>query len=66
MFIFYGKIDESFISRKDAGIGGGARKERVNYGTMFKALALKRFEIIKNIYIAAIVNSPEATGAYFY
>ena len=43
MFIFYGKIDESFISRKDAGIGGGARKERVNYGTMFKALALKTF-----------------------
>ena len=43
MVIFYGKIDESFISRKDAGIGGGARKKRVNDGTMIKAIALKTF-----------------------
>ena len=34
---------ESFISRKDAGIGGGAHKERASYGTMFKAIALKAF-----------------------
>ena len=39
MFIFYGKIHESFISRKHAGIGGGARKESASYGT----IALKAF-----------------------
>ena len=38
MVIFYGKIHESFISRKDAGIGGGWYKERAIYGTMFKAI----------------------------
>ena len=43
MVIFYGKIDESLISRKDAEIGGGARKESASYGTMFKAIALKAF-----------------------
>ena len=43
MVIFYDKIHESFISRKDAGIGGGAHKERASYGTMFKAIALKAF-----------------------
>ena len=43
---FLGQIHERFISRKDAGIGGGARKERVlSYGTMllFKAIELKAF-----------------------
>ena len=30
-----------------------------------RPLRRRRFEIIK-IYIAAIVHSPEATGAYFY
>ena len=50
MVIFYGKIHERFISRRDAGIGGGAHKESASYGTMFKAIALKRFEIIKNMY----------------
>ena len=43
MVIFYGKIRERFILRKNAGIGGGARKETVNYGTMFKAFELKTF-----------------------
>ena len=48
MLIFDGhflrKIHERFISRKDAGIGGGARKERVlSYGTVFKTIALKTF-----------------------
>ena len=42
MVIFYGKIHERFIS-KNAGIGGGAHKERASYGTMFKAIALKAF-----------------------
>ena len=39
MVIFYGKIHVRYISRKDAGIGGGARKESASYGTMFKAIA---------------------------
>lgn len=43
MVIFYGKISERFSSRKNAGIGGGARKERVSYGTVFKTIALKTF-----------------------
>ena len=43
MVIFYGKVQESFTSRKDAEIGGGAYKERASYGTMFKAIALKAF-----------------------
>ena len=43
MVIYYGKIHERFISRKNAGIGGGARKESASYGTMFKAIALKAF-----------------------
>ena len=43
MVIFYGKVHESFTSRKDAGIGGGAHKERASYGTMFKAIAFKAF-----------------------
>ena len=43
MVIFYGNIHDSFISRKDAGIGDGAHKERASYGTMFKAIALKAF-----------------------
>ena len=33
--IFYGKIDESFISRKDTGIGGGELKESASYGTIY-------------------------------
>ena len=65
MVIFYGKIHERFISRKNAGIGGWARKESESYGTMFRAIALKAFwNYEKNI--AATVNSQEATGAYFY
>ena len=43
MVIFYGKIHESVISKKDAGIGGGPRKESASYGTMLKAIALKAF-----------------------
>ena len=43
MVIFYGKIHERLISRRDAGIGGGAHKESASYGTMFKAIALKAF-----------------------
>ena len=35
MVIFYGKIHESFISRKDAGIGGGVCKERASYGKTY-------------------------------
>ena len=42
MVIFYGKIHESHF-KKDAGIEGGAHKERASYGTMFKAIALKAF-----------------------
>ena len=39
MVIFYGKIHERFISRKNAGMGGGARNESASYWTMFKAIA---------------------------
>ena len=43
MVIFYGKIHESFISRKNAGIGNGAHKESASYGTIFKAIAVRAF-----------------------
>ena len=43
MVIFYDKIHERFISRKNAGIGGRARKESASYGTMLRAIALKAF-----------------------
>ena len=43
MVIIYGKIHESFISRKDEGIGGGEHKERASYRNMFKAIAHKAF-----------------------
>ena len=39
MVIFYGKIHERFISRKNAGIGGGARKESASYWSMFNTIA---------------------------
>ena len=64
MFIFYGKIVESFISRKYTGIWGGAHKEREKTKLCSRPLRSRRFEIIKRY--AATVNSPEATGAYFY
>ena len=43
MVIFYGKIHESFISRKDEGIGGGAHKERASYSICSRPIALKAF-----------------------
>ena len=44
MVIFYDKIHKRFLSRKNAGIGGWARKESASYGTiMFRAIALKAF-----------------------
>ena len=64
MFIFYGKIDESFISRKDTGIGGGAHKERGITELCSSHCAQDVLKLLKDI--AATVNSPEATGAYFY
>ena len=64
MFIFYGKIDESFISRKDTGIGGGAHKERGITKLCSSHCAQDVLKLLKDI--AATVNSPEATGAYFY
>ena len=65
MVIFYGKIDESFISRKDAGIGGGARKKKGKLWNYDQGhCAQDVLKLLKNI--AATVNSPEATGVYFY
>ena len=42
MFIFYGKIDESFISTSTQESGEGRTRKGKN-GTMFKAIALKTF-----------------------
>ena len=47
MFIFYGKIDESFISKKETLIGGGAHKERGKTELCLRPLRSRRFEIIK-------------------
>ena len=47
MVIFYGKIDESFISRKDTGIGAVALRESASYGTIYVPLCSRRFEIFK-------------------
>ena len=68
MEIFYGKIDESFISRKDTGIGGGVLKESASYETIYVQghCAQGVLKFLKKMYIAATVNSPEATEAYFY
>ena len=66
MVIFYGKVHESFTSRKDAGIGGGAHKERASYGTMFRHCAQGVLKLLKYKNIAATVNSQEAKGAYFH
>ena len=41
-------------------------KAQVKELYMFKAIVLKAFWDLKNIYIAATVNSPEAMEAYFY
>ena len=35
MVIFYGKIDESFISRKGTGIADVALRESASYGTIY-------------------------------
>ena len=50
MFIFYGKIDESFISRKYTGIGEGAHKEREKTELCSRPLRSRRFEIIKRYF----------------
>ena len=55
----------SFQERTQESGVGRARKELITE-LCSRPLRSRRFEIIKNIYIAAIVNSPEATGAYFY
>ena len=47
MVIFYGKTHESFISRKDAGIGGGRAREAQVTELCSRALRRRRFEIIK-------------------
>ena len=41
-------------------------KAQVTELYVFKAIVLKAFWNFKKIYIAATVNSPEATEAYFY
>ena len=43
MFIFYGKIDESFISKKGYRNRGRGAQGKGKNGTMFKAIALKTF-----------------------
>ena len=55
---------DSFQERTQESGMGRARKAQVTE-LCSRPLRRRRFEIIK-IYIAAIVNSPEATGAYFY
>ena len=57
-------MKNSFQDRTQESGVGRARKAQV-MELCSKPLRRRRFEIIK-IYIAALVNSPEATGAYFY
>ena len=65
MVIFYGKLmKDSFQERTKESGEGRTRKAQVTE-LCSRPLRRRRFEIIKK-YIAAIVNSPEATGAYFY
>ena len=66
MVIFYGKIDESFISfkkgRRNRGWDAQGKGKLRNY---FQGhCAQDVLKLLKDI--AATVNSPEATGAYFY
>ena len=64
MFIFYVKIDESFISRKYTGIGEGRTRKGKKRNYVQGHCAQDVLKLLKDI--AATVNSPEATGAYFY
>ena len=58
-------MKDSFQERtRESGVGR-ARKSQVTE-VCSTPLRRRRFEIIKKNNIAATVNSPEATGAYFY
>ena len=57
-------MKDSFQERTQESGVGRARKAQVRE-LYSRPLHRRRFEIIK-IYITAIVNSPEAKGAYFY
>ena len=57
-------MKDSFQERTQESGVGRARKAQVTE-LCSRPLRRRRFEIIK-LYIVAIVNSPEATGAYFY
>ena len=57
-------MKDSFQERTQESGVGRARKAQVTE-LCSRPLRRRRFEIIKK-YIAATVNSPEATGAYFY
>ena len=65
MVIFYGKIHESLISKKTQESRVGRTRKGQVTELCSRPLRSRRFEIIKKK-IAAIVNSQEASGAYFY
>ena len=48
---------------RESGVGHARKAQATDLCS--RPLRRRRFEIIKK-YIAATVNSPEATGAYFY
>ena len=64
MFIFYGKIDESFISSSTQESGEGRTRKGKKRNYVQGHCAQDVLKLLKDI--AATVNSPEATGAYFY
>ena len=64
MFIFYGKIDESFISTSTQESGEGRTRKGKKRNYVQGHCAQDVLKLLKDI--AATVNSPEATGAYFY
>ena len=62
------KLMKVSFQEKTQESGVGRARKKLITELCSRPLRSRRFEIIKNIYIyiAAIVNSPEATGAYFY
>ena len=64
MFIFYGKIDESFISTSTQESGEGRTRKGKKRNHVQGHCAQDVLKLLKDI--AATVNSPEETGAYFY
>ena len=65
MVIFYGKIHKVLFQERTQESGVGRTRKAQVTELCSRPLRSRRFEIIKK-YIAATVNSQEASGAYFY